>query len=50
MLETNTSLATMVEGETPAAPGEMRRFALTWYPVRVGGAPVGVGVMVVEER
>ena len=50
VLETNTSLATMVEGETPAAPGETRRFAMTWYPVRVGGAPVGVGVMVVEER
>ena len=31
-------------GETPADPGTTRRFAATFYPVRVGGALAGVGI------
>jgi GAF domain-containing protein len=37
-----------LSGETPATPGVTRRFALTWYPVRVAGQIVGMGVMVRE--
>ena len=37
-----------ISGETPAAPGVTRRFAITWYPVRVAGNIVGVGVLVRE--
>jgi hypothetical protein len=37
-----------LSGETPAALGVTRRLALTWYPVRVAGRIVGVGVLVRE--
>ena len=37
-----------VSGETRAAAGETRRFALSWYPVRVSGQIVGAGVLVRE--
>ncbi len=37
-----------VSGETVAAPGVTRRFAITWYPVRVAGKIVGAGVLVRE--
>jgi PAS domain-containing protein len=38
----------LVSGETRAAGGETRRFALTWYPVRVSGRIVGAGVLMRE--
>jgi PAS domain S-box-containing protein len=50
VLETNAPLDTYLAGETPAAPGETRRWRVTWYAVRVGGEPVGVGVLVSEDR
>ena len=37
-----------VSGETAAAAGTSRRFALTWFPVRVAGEVVGAGIMVRE--
>jgi PAS domain-containing protein len=36
-------------GETPARPGETQRRTESWFPVRVGGAIVGVGVLVREQ-
>ena len=38
----------VVSGETLAAAGETRRFVLRFYPVRVSGKIVGVGVLVHE--
>lgn len=35
-------------GETPAAPGTTRRWREDWYPVRVDGQLVGVGVLIRE--
>ena len=49
VLENGRALEVTVLGETPAAPGTSRRWNETWFPVRVGGAIVGVGVLVVEE-
>jgi PAS domain-containing protein len=37
-----------ISGETPATPGVTHRYAVTWYPVRVAGRIVGVGVLVRE--
>jgi GAF domain-containing protein len=37
-----------ISGETLASPGVTRRFAMTWYPVRVAGRIVGAGVLVRE--
>jgi len=37
-----------VLGETRAAAGTSRRFAITWFPVRVAGSVVGAGMMVRE--
>jgi GAF domain-containing protein len=49
VLETGRSIESVTLGETPAAPGTSRRWRESWFPVRVGGAIVGVGVLVVEE-
>lgn len=39
----------VIEGETPARPGEHRRWLCTYYPIaRRGQAPVGVGCMVLD--
>jgi PAS domain S-box-containing protein len=39
----------VIEGETPAFPGEHRRWLVTYYPIlRPGSPPVGVGAMVVD--
>ncbi len=37
-----------VTGHTPAAPGVVRHWMEHWYPVRVGGDVIGVGVLVEE--
>lgn len=37
-----------ISGETGAAAGTSRRFAVTWFPVRVAGSVVGTGMMVRE--
>jgi GAF domain-containing protein len=37
-----------VTGETAAAAGTSRRLAVTWFPVRVAGSVVGVGMMLRE--
>jgi len=49
VLENGRAVELTVLGETPAAPGTSRRWNETWFPVRVGGAIVGVGVLVLEE-
>ncbi|WP_242343346.1 GAF domain-containing protein [Anaeromyxobacter terrae] len=49
VLETGRAMDSVSLGETPAAPGTTRRWRESWFPVRVGGAIVGVGVLVVEE-
>lgn len=36
-------------GELGSAPGETRRWRESWFPVRVEGAIVGVGLLVAEE-
>lgn len=38
-----------VSGETPAAAGTTRRWAVSFYPVRVGAEVIGVGLLVREE-
>jgi PAS domain S-box-containing protein len=37
-----------VSGETPAAPGEMRYWVESWYPVRVRDEIIGIGAVVEE--
>lgn len=37
-----------IEGETPAAPGELRHWLHSLYPVAVGGQVIGVGALVRE--
>jgi PAS domain S-box-containing protein len=37
-----------VAGETGADPGREHRFLASYYPVRVGGEVIGVGIVVVE--
>lgn len=49
ILETGVpELDVAVSGETPAAPGKLRHWLESWYPVRAGGAIVGLGVLVRE--
>ncbi len=44
-----TEANVVIEGETPAAPGDRRRWLTTFYPiVRRGEAPVGVGTMLLD--
>ena len=39
----------VLEGETPARPGDRRRWLVTYYPIlRPGEPPLGVGTMVVD--
>jgi two-component system cell cycle sensor histidine kinase/response regulator CckA len=39
----------LIEGETPARPGAMRRWLVTYYPIAIGDqAPLGVGAMVLD--
>ncbi|HVO21035.1 MAG TPA: GAF domain-containing protein [Anaeromyxobacter sp.] len=40
----------VVSGEPRGAAGETRRFSITWYPVRVAGRIVGVGMLIREAR
>jgi GAF domain-containing protein len=40
----------VVSGEARGAAGETRRFSITWYPVRVAGRVVGVGMLIREAR
>jgi PAS domain-containing protein len=47
-LATSARVDQEVSGETTAAAGTSRRFAITWFPVRVAGEVVGVGMMVRE--
>jgi GAF domain-containing protein len=49
VVEEGRAIELTMVGETPAAPATSRRWNETWFPVRVGGAIVGVGVLVVEE-
>ena len=35
-------------GETPAAPGRLRHWVESWYPVRFGGEILGLGILVRE--
>ncbi|HSD19025.1 MAG TPA: PAS domain-containing protein, partial [Anaeromyxobacter sp.] len=37
-----------LSGETPAAPGHMRHWLESWYPVRSGGEIFGLGMLVRE--
>ncbi|WP_242340263.1 MULTISPECIES: PAS domain-containing protein [unclassified Anaeromyxobacter] len=37
-----------LSGETPAAPGHLRHWVESWYPVRVAGATLGLGLLVRE--
>ncbi len=37
-----------VEGETPAAPGQLRNWLGSWFPVNVAGRVIGVGLLVHE--
>ncbi len=37
-----------LSGETPAAPGRLRHWVEDWYPVRVEGKIIGLGVVVRE--
>jgi PAS domain S-box-containing protein len=39
---------TLISGETPAAPGRLRHWLDTFYPVSVGDRVIGVGVLVRE--
>jgi GAF domain-containing protein len=49
VMQTGHAVDTVLLAETPAAPGTSRRWRETWFPVRVGGQIVGVGVLVREE-
>jgi GAF domain-containing protein len=49
VLEGARAIELALIGETPAAPGVTRRWNEIWFPVRVGGAIAGVGVLVVEQ-
>jgi PAS domain S-box-containing protein len=46
VVETGARTDVTITGEAPVAPGETRRWHSSWYPVRVGGEIVGVGVLV----
>lgn len=48
VLDTGAQVEREVVGESPGAPGVARRWVTSWYPVRVGGEVVGVGVVVRE--
>jgi PAS domain S-box-containing protein len=50
VLANNTSETdVLVEGETPAQPGSLRRWLVTYYPISLGGRqPLGVGAMVLD--
>ncbi len=48
VIETGEQVERELVGESAAAPGETRRWATSWYPVRVRGEVVGVGVVVRE--
>jgi PAS domain S-box-containing protein len=49
VLETGTpQLEVAVSGETAAAPGKLRHFLESWYPVRAGPEVAGIGVLVRE--
>lgn len=48
VLDTGAQVEREVVGESPGAPGVSRRWVTSWYPVRVGGEVVGVGVVVRE--
>jgi PAS domain S-box-containing protein len=37
-----------LSGETPAAPGRLRHWVESWYPVRFGGDILGLGILVRE--
>ncbi|HEY7312421.1 MAG TPA: PAS domain-containing protein [Gemmataceae bacterium] len=37
-----------VTGETPAAPGQVRHWLVNYYPVRVRGEVVGLGILVTD--
>jgi PAS domain S-box-containing protein len=37
-----------VTGETPALPGQMRQFQVSYYPVRLHGHVAGIGVLVTD--
>lgn len=49
VMETGRAVETVLLGETPAQGGMTRRRRETWFPVRVGGEIVGVGLLVAEE-
>ena len=37
-----------ISGETPARPGELRHWLTTFYPVVVGDAVIGIGIVAIE--
>jgi PAS domain S-box-containing protein len=37
-----------ISGETPANPGVFRTWIESWFPVKIGGAPIGIGAVVRE--
>ena len=41
-------LEVAISGETPAAPGRLRHWRASWYPVRVEDEIIGLGVLVRE--
>ncbi len=42
------AIETEMSGETPAAPGKQRHWVASMYPVRAGGAMLGMGALVRE--
>ncbi len=49
VLETGAPLDREMEAQAPTSPGISRRFATSWFPVRVRGEIAGVGVVVREQ-
>src|SRR6266508_4473393 len=49
-LDSGQALEQPMEGAAPSEPGVRRRFATSWFPVRVRGEIAGVGVLLRELR
>jgi hypothetical protein len=48
VLESGVPLEREISAQAPRDPGGVRRFATSWFPVRVDRDVVGVGVLVRE--
>ena len=48
VLETGTLLEREMQGQAGTSPGARRRYATSWFPVKVKGKVAGVGVLVRE--